>query len=96
MKVKELIELIENVRPNCLWAAQDAIANKCKRVAKGINRDKHRWYSVATDVYECEDGFVGVTAPSEKYDECATWADLDEGFSVGEYRQVMTVSYQPL
>ena len=96
MKVKELIECVNNYENPfiALYDVEDAVDGKTKRVAT-INVDKHRHYSIATDVYQCEDGFVGVTGLHEMFNECSVPSDFDINCEASEYEEVQVISYQP-
>lgn len=59
MKVQELIAFINEGRFPSLWEADEAIDEKFGRQTKVLRRAQR--YSIATDVYQCEDGYVGVT-----------------------------------
>lgn len=95
MKVKELIELVENYEDPfiSLYDVEDAVDKKTKKVAT-INVDKHRHYSTATDVYQCEDGFVGVTGLHEIFSECSFPSDFDINCEASEYEEVQVTSYK--
>ena len=60
MKVQEIIDLVNKESLYSLWDAKDVIGKNAKKVASGLELDEHRWYSTAVDVYQCDDGFVGV------------------------------------
>lgn len=98
MKVKELIELIENSDEVLyhLDDVEDLIDGECKKVASGINPEEHRWYSLATDVYECEDGYVGVRAGYQLFSEGMSWSDAINPHTIAsEYEAFQTTSYRP-
>jgi hypothetical protein len=96
MKVKELIELIKNSDEVLyhLDNVEDLIDGECKKVASGINPEEHRWYSLATDVYECEDGYVGVRAGEQLFSEEMSWSDVCPDIYASEYEAVQTITYR--
>lgn len=67
-----------------------------KRVMRGLNPDKHRWYEVSVDIYQCSDGYVGVTGVAQVYSECMSAADCGVYCSAEEYVQVQTITYKTL
>lgn len=60
MKKQELIDKINNGCYHSLWQAEDIIPKEINKVAEGLELDEHRWFSIAVNVYKCEDGFVGI------------------------------------
>lgn len=93
MTVQELINLITENRFYSLLEVEDAI--DCKKVASGLELDKHRWYSKATDVYKCDDGFVGVKGVYQSFSDMQDWRDIDVLCEAEEYKEVQTVTYEP-
>lgn len=68
---------INDVAPYSLWEVTDiAKANGVELVEKGLNLDEHRWYSIATNIYKCSDGFVKVTGAYQSFSESQTWEDI--------------------
>ena len=96
MKVKEFIEFVENYEDPfiSLYDVEYAVDEKTKKVAT-INVDNHRHYSIATDIYQCEDGFVGVTGLHEMFNECSVPSDFDINCEASEYEAVQKVTYRP-
>lgn len=96
MKVKELIEFVNNYENPfiALDDVEDAVDEKTKKV-ETIDVDKHRHYSIATDVYQCEDGFVGVTGLYEIFSECSMRSDFDINCEASEYEAFQKVTYKP-
>lgn len=94
MKVKELIEYLDqNGDISSVFDAEDIIGGRAKKVANNLDPVKFRWFEVATDVYKCEDGYVGVTRPSQLYNEYDTWKDIDCPCSLSEFVAVSTITY---
>lgn len=97
MKVQELIDFIDENTFYSLYDAEDAIEGKFgsfTKVESGLDFDEHRWYSITTDVYQCEDGYVGVTGPSQLKSEVMSWEDTYEIVTAAEYEAVQTVTYR--
>lgn len=96
MKVKELIQAVDDNYEELLslFHLEDVIENLPKCVARHIERDKHRWYSIATNVYECEDGFVGITGAAESFSECQGWDDIGVHCTAREYEAVSIITYK--
>lgn len=66
-----------------------------KVVAKDLYRDDHRWYGLSTNVYQCEDGFVGVRGVSRLFSEQMSWNDVGIRCEAEEYEQIVEVTYKP-
>lgn len=97
MKVQELIDFIGENTFYSLYDAEDAIKGKFgsfTKVESDLDFDEHRWYSITTDVYQCEDGYVGVTGCSQLKSEMMSWEDANEIASASEYEVVQTVTYR--
>lgn len=65
MKVKEAIELINNSY-NCysLWEVKDLLVG-CKFIHRQDYDYSHKWFIKATDIYEAEDGYIGIKGFAE-------------------------------
>lgn len=102
MKVQEFIKLVnESEEPLCsLYQVEelkyDHKGDFPKKVMRGLNPDKHRWYEVSTDVYQCEDGYVGVTGVAQVYSEQMSASDCYIECKAEEYVQVQTITYKVL
>ena len=97
MKVNELIELI-NSSENCysIWNAENLFKGSVYRVAANVYEDEHRWYVVSTNVYKCDDGYVGITGPSALNSESMVWSDCGYHCTAEEYEAFNTISYRPI
>lgn len=95
MKVQELINLINEEPLYSLWDADDVIGKNAKMVASHLDLDEHRWYNMAVNVYECEDGFVGVFGVYQSFSERQTWEDINVVCEASRYKEVKTVTYMP-
>lgn len=97
MKVKEAIELINNRED--LYYVNDAgkllLKDKTvEEVATHIESDAHRWFEIATNVYKCEDGFVGVRGVARLFSEQMLVSDTDVPCQASEYEEIQTISYR--
>ena len=97
MKVQELIDKINNGNYHSVWEVElgDEFPEQVKTVENGLNPDEHRWYIVSTNIYKCEDGYVGVTGPSSLKSESMDWEDCYYDVVAEEYEEYTTVSYRP-
>lgn len=97
MKVQELISFINESDFSSMWQVDEEISDKFGKstiVAENLNFDEHRWYSISTTVYQCEDGYVGVTGCSQLKSEMMSWDDADVTAYAEEYESVQTVTYR--
>lgn len=94
MKVKEAIELINN-SDNCysLWDAEDLLIG-CK-FRKRQDYNNNRWDIIATDIYEVEDGYIGVRGVSELKSETIDFPDYKGHCIAEEYEAAQTIIYTP-
>ena len=78
MTCSEFEVTINDVAPYSLWEVTDiAKVNGVELVEKGLNLDQHRWYSIATNIYKCSDGYVKVTGAYQSFSETQTWEDIN-------------------
>lgn len=78
MTCSEFEVTINDVAPYSLWEVTDiAKVNGVELVEKGLNLDQHRWYSIATNIYKCSDGYVKVTGAYQSFSEAQTWEDIN-------------------
>ena len=68
--------------------------NGVEKIASELEIEIEDSYSCATDVYKCEDGYVGIHA-GLTIDELADWDRVDPDITVSEYEAVQTITYQP-
>lgn len=95
MKKQELIDIVNHGDFYNLWSIP---VMSCKLVAKEINIVSHDWWSYAINVYECEDGFVGVSG--------VNWIDFENHFKTTrdtgvkcrarEYEAKLDIVYSPV
>lgn len=46
-------------------------------IDEGLDLDQHRWYSIATNIYKCSDGYVKVKGAFQSFSEMQKWSDID-------------------
>lgn len=46
-------------------------------IDEGLDLDRHRWYSIATNIYKCSDGYVKVRGAFQSFSEMQMWSDID-------------------
>lgn len=76
---EKFIDLINNDDDNYSLCQTTDIGNTygVKLVDEGFNLDQYRWYSIATNIYKCSDGFVKVTGAFQSFSEMQGWSDID-------------------
>ena len=95
MNTEQVIELVNESMLDSLQDAKNLLyRRKIPQVAHKLDIDRHRWYEIATDVYKCDDGFIGVTGISYLYSENMTYRDCDIHCFAEEYKEVVTVTYK--
>lgn len=95
MKVQELIDKV-NSSIDCysLYEAEEFIEGHIKCVAGNLDIEDHRWYTIATNVYKLEDGYVGITGPIILKHGNMKWSDCDYLCIAEEYEEFTTISYR--
>ncbi len=79
MKVTEIIQLIQDESPLYdVYQADDIIGGQARMVYKNLDPEEHKGYRSATNIYQCDDGFVCITGPCKLYSETMNWRDLEE------------------
>jgi len=93
MKVQEVIDLINNSEEPLysIYDAEELIQGKMVKEHQDL--DEHRWYSIATRVYEVEDGFVGIRGCYQSFSEMQMWSDCDVNSEAFEVKPVADVHY---
>ena len=76
---EKFIDLINNDDDNYSLCQTTDIGNTygVKLVDEGFNLDQYRWYSIATNIYKCSDGYVKVTGAFQSFSEIQGWSDID-------------------
>lgn len=69
---EKFIDLINNDDDNYSLCQTTDIGDTygVKLVDEGLNLDQYRWYSIATNIYKCSDGFVKVTGAFQSFQKC--------------------------
>lgn len=102
MNIKELIELISSKYPiYSLCEVDKLINNKAVKVSNQqdskkiyINKiNENDWYIVATNVYKCMDGYIGITGPCRLCNDRIEWKDINFPCEISEYDKVYSISY---
>lgn len=96
MKVEEVIRLINEQDELYRLSYAEELLSKhgVEQVMYGLESEAHRWYEISTDVYQCEDGFVGVTGLGTMFSEMMLPSDCDVHCSAEEYEPVQVVTYR--
>ena len=78
MKVKEAIDKINNSDEPLysIFTAEELIEGKLVKEHQDL--DEHRWYSIATRVYQLEDGYLGIRGAYQSFSEMQGWSDIGE------------------
>lgn len=94
MTKEQAINIINN-SDNCysLWDAEELLED-CKFKIRQ-NFTSNRWYIMATDIYEVEDGYIGVRGVSDLKTETADYSDCNEHCEAKEYEPIQTIIYIP-
>lgn len=94
MNVKEAIELI-NTSDNC-YSLLDAenLLKGCK-FKNRQDYESNRWYILATDIYEVDNGYIGVSGVSELKSKMMDYSDTGEQCFAEEYQVIQTITYIP-
>lgn len=95
MKVKEIINLINSSNISSLGEAEDLLDDTVKLVAEDLEIECYKWFGVATDVYEVEDGYVGITGVADVYSPYMDSSDCNYPCVACEYESYTTISYKP-
>ena len=95
MKVKEIINLINSSNISSLPEVEDLFDDTVKLVAENLEIERYKWFGVATDVYEVEDGYVGITGVADIYSPYMDSSDCNYPCVACEYESYTTISYKP-
>lgn len=97
MKVKEAIELINNSDNYyySLWEVKDLLRD-CKFIHRQDYDYSHKWFIKSTDIYEAEDGYIGIKGFAEYTSYVkGFFTDCDVHCIAEEYEIVQTITYIP-
>lgn len=98
MKVKELIDYVNNAKFYCPDDVMDSlpyVLNKTLKYVTEFGFSEHRWYVTATQIFKCDDGFVGIAGPVIIKSEEMSWKDTGCECVASEYVKVMKPTYEP-
>lgn len=93
MKVADVIAKVNSEKYWSLFDFEDNFGLNC--IASDINVDRHRWYELSTNIYCCDDGYVGVSGIAQCFNECSSPVDMDCPCYAEEYVPIETVQYVP-
>lgn len=94
----KVAEVIEKVNTNEYWSLYDFEEDtKLEVVDTCINGvGYHLKYEEMTNVYKCDDGFVGVSGVAHLYNDAEEFFECNHKCTAKEYKSVLTVKYVPL
>lgn len=94
-KVQEVIDKVTEGKFYSIWEAEDLVLELgVQKVADNLDMDDRRWYQFSTNVYKCEDGFVGVRGVSVLKSEMMSYEDCYKVSEAFECKEVQTVTYK--
>lgn len=96
MKIQQIISLVTENKYYSLYEAQEAIRaifGTFAIPAGGIDTNEYSTYSVATDVYRCEDGYVGVTGVWRVKQTSVSFESIQVTASASEYKEFATITF---
>jgi hypothetical protein len=64
-----------------------------KKVAQGLDVDKHRWYEITTTIIKIYDRFLGIRGVTGLFSESMDIADCGVSLEFFEMREIQTTSY---
>lgn len=94
MKIAEVIEKVNNAKYQSLFDFKEDF--DLEIVASGLYVDKQRWYETSTEVYKCEDGFVGVSGVSQIYSDYMDFSDCECECFAEEFEPKQVITYVPM
>ena len=94
MKVEEVLLKVNTDKYWSLWDFEDNFDLKC--VATDLFVDRRSHYEISTNVYMCDNGYVGITGIVRCYCDTDSPVDFNNPCFAEEYVSVNTVSYVKL
>lgn len=94
MKVQEAIEKINGEGFYSVFEAEEVLDRDAKLVKSNLGIDEHRWYTISTNVYQLEDGYIGITGVTSLKSEAMMFSDCDVITQAEEYEEFTTISYR--
>ena len=104
MKVQEVIDLVNNNKDAFidLWSLTDEDVLEENNIELNLGDfvmklpgKVHRWYTEATNVYKCDDGYVGITGFDYGHGDSVDPRDCFCHCNAKEFEEFATVSYRP-
>ena len=93
MKVKEIIERINNSKFSSLQEAVKEVLNNINPLIEELNPDHYRWFTVSTSVFALDDGLVGITGVTDLKGDMDD-SDCNYETKAAEYENFKTISYR--
>lgn len=94
----KVAEVLEKVSTNEYWSLYEfeekfnlEVIDTC---IDGIGY--HLKYEEMTNVYKCDDGFVGVSGVAHLYNDDMEFSDCNHKCTAEEYKQILAPKYVPL
>lgn len=95
MKVKEVIDKVNNAKYWSLYEFEkDTGLEVVDTCIDGIGY--HLKYEEMTNVYKCDDGFVGVSGAVHIYNDNMEFSDCKHKCTAEEYKQILAPKYVPV
>lgn len=94
MKVQEAIEKINGEGFYSVFEAEEVLDRDAKLVKSNLGIDEYRWYTISTNVYQLEDGYIGITGVTSLKSEAMMFSDCDVITQAEEYEEFTTISYR--
>ncbi len=94
MKITERINKINKLDfPSPRYLEDEMDISDMEQVST-VDMDEHRWYTIATVVYEFDGGFIGVRGPVSLKSEQMGYDDIGSSCCAFEMYPVSTVTYK--
>ncbi len=92
----KVADVIAKVNLNKYWSLFDFDVNfDLHCVATNINVDRHPCYKLSTNVYKCDDGYVGINGITQCFDNCSSPVDMNCPCYAEEYVPIESSQYIP-
>ena len=104
MKVKEVIDVVNSNKEVFidLWSVtdEDVLEDNNIKLELGdcimkLPGKVHRWYTEATNIYKCDDGYVGITGFDYGHGDSVESCDCLCYCNAKEFEEFATISYRP-
>lgn len=91
--IEEIIQEINKANLPSVWDVEDMSSEPLSEIVR-INSGEHRWFTVATVVYQLGDKFLGVRGPVCLKSESMSWSDCRVTCEAFEMVAVPSISYK--